>query len=213
MIENNVVYNTDIGVELASEHAGRKTNNIILRNNLIHSNNSPGISIGGYQAGLGTTENCDIVNNTLYNNDTKSTGSGEFQVQYNASNNRFYNNIVYASKQNLFVNSFSTSVANTVTLNNNLYFSPIGASTSEWIWGGKTYAGLTAFQTVSNQDKVSRYADPQFVGAATSNFKVYVASPAVNTGTPLSPAVVGGFDLSFAPRIKGSAIDIGAYEQ
>jgi hypothetical protein len=37
-----------------------------------------------------------VINNTLYGNDTAHTASGEFQMQFNMSNNVFENNIVYA---------------------------------------------------------------------------------------------------------------------
>ena len=43
-----------------------------------------------------------VVNNTLYENDTSATGSGEFQMQWNMADNIFENNIVYAGPRCLF---------------------------------------------------------------------------------------------------------------
>jgi hypothetical protein len=50
------------------------------------------------------------VNNTLFKNDGKNTGSGEFQIQYHATNNVFKNNIVDAGSQALAIHNFTTSV-------------------------------------------------------------------------------------------------------
>src|SRR5207253_504005 len=81
-------------------------------NNLVYAANTTGISIGGYDGTVGGTDHCTIVNNTLFQNDTKNTGSGEFQIQYYATNNVFKNNIVYASSQGLFINNWTSSEPN-----------------------------------------------------------------------------------------------------
>src|SRR5437764_13338825 len=87
VIERNLIHDVDIGIELASEHQGRVTSFVIARNNLVYWSNSVGISIGGYASNVGGTDHCTIGNNTLFQNDTKSTGSGEFQIQYYATSN------------------------------------------------------------------------------------------------------------------------------
>jgi len=84
---------------MASEHSGRNTANVTARNNLVYFGNSAGVSIGGYASKVGGSDHITIVNNTLYKNDGKNTGSGEFQIQYHATNNVFKNNIVYAGAQ------------------------------------------------------------------------------------------------------------------
>ena len=59
------------------------------------------VSIEGYSNTVGGSDHVVIVNNTLYNNNTKNQGA-EFQIQYhsgNASGNIFENNIVYAGSQ------------------------------------------------------------------------------------------------------------------
>jgi len=65
------------------------------------------ISVGGYvQSGTRGSTNITIVNNSLYDNDTQKTGSGEFQIQYRATGILFENNIVYAGAQGLFLHGF-----------------------------------------------------------------------------------------------------------
>src|SRR5690606_38951167 len=68
LIEGNIVYDSDIGIEIASEHKGRATSNIKVRNNLIY-NNVMGLAMGGYDTERGYTENCTVTHNILYHND------------------------------------------------------------------------------------------------------------------------------------------------
>src|SRR5207248_9392556 len=72
VIERNLIHDVDIGIEMASEHQGHVTSFVIARNNLVYSANSIGISIGGYAPNVGGTDHCTIVNNTLFQNDTKN---------------------------------------------------------------------------------------------------------------------------------------------
>ncbi len=103
LIEQNVIHDVDFGIELASEHKDRATSYITARNNLIYHCHTAGVSIGGYAPERGHTDHCTVVNNTLYENDTSATGSGEFQMQWNMADNIFENNIVYAGPRCLIV--------------------------------------------------------------------------------------------------------------
>ena len=144
LIERNSSYNNDIGVELASEHDGKFTANVIARNNLIYRNNVAGVSIGGYSADVGGTSGCKIINNTLFENDVERTFGGEFQIMYNAQGNSFRNNIVYANSQMVFVNYYVASNDTPAVIDNNLYYGPGSASSSEWAWLGTNYVGFAS---------------------------------------------------------------------
>ena len=50
VIESNWMYSNDIGVEAASEHEGKCTCNIVVRNNFIANSNYVGLAFGGYDA-------------------------------------------------------------------------------------------------------------------------------------------------------------------
>jgi hypothetical protein len=211
-IERNIVHNTDLNVELASEHRGKVTSYITLRNNLIYNGNSNGISIGGYGSAQGGTDHCTIVNNTLYNNDIKQTGTGEFQVQYYATNNVFKNNIVYAGSQNLFSNSYTSSVSNPVDADYNLYYSTDQAN-SQWTWNRTNYTGFSAYKSGTGKDAHSIFASPLFISTTMPVFDISSSSPAVNAGINLGTGTVGTSDMAGNPRVANNMINIGAYQK
>jgi parallel beta-helix repeat protein len=210
-IERNIVHNTDFGVEVTSEHANKLSSYVTVRGNLIYANNTAGLSIGGYDASRGGTDHCNLVNNSLYNNDTKGTGAGEFQIQYYSTNNVFKNNIVYAGAQSRFMNGYTST--SDVDTDYNLYFSSGAASSGTWIWKGTSVAGLTLYRSTSGKDAHSSFADPLYVSLTTPDFHVASSSPAVNAGTNLGSSVVGTVDFAGNARVKGANIDIGGYEQ
>jgi hypothetical protein len=212
-IEQNLVHHVDLGIELASEHFGHVASHITARNNVIYADNSNGISIGGFDARRGGTDHCKIVNNTLFGNDTKQTSSGEFQIQFYATNNLFANNIVYATAQALMINNFTTSEAKPAAVDHNLYDSPAGAAGSVWVWEGVSHQGFAKYRTATELDAHSRFADPRFVSTGTPpNFNLMPGSPAEGAGIDLGPAVLGAVDFAGNPRINGGKVDIGAYQ-
>jgi len=212
-IEQNVVHNADLGIELASEHKGHVASYVTARNNIVYDNNANGISIGGYAATEGGTAHCTMVNNTLFANDSKSTGSGEFQIQYYATNNIFENNIVYAGAQGLLVNNYTSTEAKPAALNHNLYFFGGGAADSQFLWDGKSYSGYASYLAKSGQDAKSMFANPQFQSATKHDLDIAAASPARNAGLVLSRSVVGAADIIGNPRVGPGGISIGAYQR
>jgi hypothetical protein len=215
VIERNIIHNTDFGIELASEHFGRDTSHIIARNNLIYSCHTAGISIGGYDEKRGSTHDTVIVNNTLYKNDTWHTGTGEIQMQFYLRNNIFKNNIVYVGDSDQALRSRSGRMepnSPTVTLDDNLYYSPAGENAVKWSLDGKDYASFQEYVKVTGNDRHSKFADPKFIDPAAHNFHLQKDSPAVGSGVNLGPDIVGSEDLDGNPRCTNGKTDQGCYE-
>jgi len=214
VMEQNVVHNTDLGIEMASEHHTRLTSYVTARNNAVYENNSNGISIGGYGKARGGSDHITIVNNTLFDNDTKKTGSGEFQIQWYATNNVFENNIVYAGPQGLMVHNYTKSVADPALLDYNLYYLPAGAGHAVFEWDGKKYKSFAAYQQATGQDAHSGFADPLFANLNTPDLDVQTGSPAIGAAADLSPEVIGTVDIAGNPRVgSGGSVTQGAWEQ
>jgi Bacterial Ig-like domain (group 3)/Right handed beta helix region/Protein of unknown function (DUF1565) len=253
-VEDNLIHNVDYGIEVASEHKicqstgteysssgtiGKGTSPcngryVTVRDNVIYDSNACGISIGGYSNNVGGSAHVVILNNTLYNNNTRNQ-AGEFQIQYHsgkAQGNIFENNIVYAGKQNVWINSFVKPTtwypAPPATLNSNLYYSAAGyAKGTSIFWAGaSSYKSYSAYQSTAAEDADSPNANPLIVnlGATPPDFDITAKSPAVNAGSTSLTCGVGwcnskspnsiydSTDFIGNPRLNGSNIDIGAYE-
>lgn len=208
-IERNTVYATDIGVEVASESAGRLTSGVTVRNNMIYRNRVVGISLGGYDTQRGGTANCVIVNNTLYANDTLKTGTGEINLQYDTRNNIIKNNIFVSNNQGILIgNDYTRNSGNVV--NSNLYY-VAGGGSGTWVWKTMPYDGFAAYRAATGNDGASRFVVPRFVDAAAANFHLQTTSPAINAGENLAAA--GSLDFDGQARIQSGRIDIGADEK
>ncbi|MFC4600690.1 DUF5123 domain-containing protein [Cohnella hongkongensis] len=211
LIEGNFSYNNDIGIEIASEHAGRSTSGITVRNNFVYNNNYTGIAMGGYDTERGSTENCVIVGNTLYKNDTKGLNGGQLLIQYDTKNNIVKNNIMVASSSNyLFYNDYTLNSGNIIDYN--LYDAPGGSSGAKWRWKGVTYTGFSAYKAASGNDANSLFANPAFVNAAAGDLHLTASSPAINAGI-VDLSIIGADDIDGDPRVIGASVDIGADER
>jgi len=214
LIEQNVMHNVDFGIELASEHKDRATSYITARNNRIYHCHTAGVSIGGYAPDRGHTEHSNVVNNTLYENDTSATGSGEFQMQWNMSDNIFENNIVYAGPHCLFTLTRTQVDKNKppALIDHNIYYCAPGAQASTWAGVASTLTGFDKYVESTGNDSHSRFLDPHFIDAATNDFHLQSDSPAIAAGTT-DGVPVGELDLDGSRRVKSGKIDIGCYQK
>ena len=229
--ERNTLYGNDLNIEAASETSGEVSSNVIIRNNLVYAANSCGISVGGYaKSGTGGSTDITIVNNSLYDNDTQKTGSGEFQIQYRATGILFENNIVYTGAEGLFMYGYVSGSG--VTANYNDYYTT--SSTTTFELNGKSYSSFASYKTATGQDKNSVFANPDYLTLTTCkstkesgpptpittcspapNFDISTSSPAENTGNvSLGSADYGTVDFNGNPRVNANGqINMGAFEQ
>ncbi len=214
LIEQNVIHDVDFGIELASEHKDRATSYVIARNNLIYHGHTAGVSIGGYAPERGRTDHCTVVNNTLYDNDTSGTGSGEFQLQWNMADNIFANNIVYAGSRCLMILNKSQAEKSQppAVIDHNLYYCAAGAKASTWIETPATVTGFDKYVESTGNDVHSHFLDPHFVDAAAHDFHLQSDSPAIAAGTT-DAVPVEKMDLQGSPRFKSGSIDLGCYQR
>jgi len=213
LIEQNVIHDVDFGIELASEHQNRATSYITARNNLIYHAHTAGVSVGGYAPERGHTEHCTVVNNTLYDNDTSGTGSGEFQMQWNMADNIFANNIVYAGPRCLMTVNKSKFERNQppVAIDHNLYYCASGPKASTWEESSAHLTGFDNYVQSTGNDRHSHFQDPHFVDPATNDFHLRPDSPAIAAGRTHG-IPVGELDLESSQRVKSGHIDIGCYQ-
>jgi hypothetical protein len=210
IIERNIVHHSNLGIELASEHAGRSTSNITVRNNFIYANTQVGIAFGGYDELRGSTTGCVIVNNTLYNNYTEGDWGAELYIQFDTRNNIVKNNILFANNSKRFIESWSDVMTNNV-VDYNLYFAPGGGTGGTWIWKNVTYSTFAAYQAASGNDANGLAGmDPLLVSISTPDLHLQSTSPAINLGQNLTES--GPLDIDGQTRIQGAAIDLGADE-
>jgi len=214
LIERNVMHDVDFGIELASEHRDRATSYVTARNNLIYHGHTAGISIGGYAPDRGHTDHCIVVNNTLYDNDTSATGSGEFQMQWNMADNIFENNIVYAGPRCLMTLNRSQVDKNSppAIIDHNLYYCARGAQSSAWAGASNTLTGFDQYVEATGNDHHSHFSDPRFIDPTKNDFHLQSDSPALAVGTT-ETIPMGEFDLEGSPRVKSGKIDIGCYQR
>ena len=212
LIEQNVMHDVDFGIELASEHKDRATSYITARNNLIYHSHTAGVSIGGYAPERGHTDHCIVVNNTLYENDTSQTGSGEFQMQWNMADDIFANNIVYAGPHCLIaVNKSQVDKDRPpVNIDHNLYYCTSGSKASLWEESSAHVAGFDNYVQSTGNDTHSRFLDPHFVDPP-KDFHLRSDSPAIAAGTT-DGVKAGELDLEGSPRVKSGKIDLGCYQ-
>ena len=213
LIERNIVHHSNLGVELASEHAGRNTSYITLRNNFFYYNTQTGIAFGGYDKRRGSTENCVIVNNTLYNNFTQGDWGAELYIQFDTRNNIVKNNVIYANSFKRYIESWSAVMTANV-VDRNLYFAPGGGSSGTWIWKGVTYTTFTSYQSASGNDLASLIGlDPLLVNPAAGDLHLNTGSPAIDAGENLPSIQMGTLDIDGDPRLINGTVDIGADEK
>jgi hypothetical protein len=184
-IERNKVDNCDIGIELASEHRGKSTSGITVRNNFVSRSYQGNLEMGGYAANKGNAVNCVLVNNTTYQG-----AGGEIVVQNNCSGITIKNNILVRTDASVgYIVQWGKNNTG-MTINNNLYFG--GSTTSPGAW----------------PDTAALFADPQLLNGYL-DMHIKSTSPAIDRGVSVD---AGTLDIDGQPRIQGVAIDLGADE-
>lgn len=233
-VERNHVFACNFGIEIASEHAGCKTDYIVAKNNLLHHNHLAGLAMGGYDEHRGIAENCLISNNIFYQNDTTGGHVGQIYLQFYVRKNKFLNNIVWAggTGREALVHRPESQAATVAQkefspdnlFGYNLYYAN-GGSVANIIFSFVTAGESKNFtlpvwqaQHQSGADAASVVANPRFltstpgVTSPAKSFALTSASPAVNSGSPDLTPPAGELDILGNPRNRAGRVDRGADE-
>ncbi len=160
LIAHNIVSQSDLAIETASEHAGLNSTRVRVESNLVYANNVVGLSIGGYDSLRGGTLNCTFVGNILYQNDQTHSGTGEIQMQYKAVGNTFINNIVVGASQGsnkpaVIVSDAKLGGASENTFQSNAYY--VATSAANFAYAGASYLSFAAWQSGTGFDTHSTF--------------------------------------------------------
>lgn len=210
IIERNTSHDNGRGYEIGCEQQGHTTSGILLRNNVSYHNREAGIGVGGYDfPNTGKVVNCEVRNNTFYNNDILNTTDGELLIEY--TENCIVRHNVF-SATNAFNRLLTARLNSTgLTLDYNLYHHAAGSSMVIVDWNGTIYNGFAGYQSGSGKDANSPFGNPLFTNAGSANFEPQPGSPVINAGTPGFSAASGETDYAGNTR-QINTIDIGAYE-
>ena len=206
VVERNVTWRNDVGIEVNAIQPGSLASGITLRNNFVSGNQRAGMSVGASDPLKGSVQNCRVLNNTVAFNDRRRTGAGELRLLA-GSGNVVANNIIAARAGSLLLNSDPAAGAN--TLNYNLYFAP-GAG--RFRWSRSTVVGFDRLRAASGQDLNSLFADPLLARPSRLDLHLAPGSPAANAGDPAFLPADGEADIDGQSRLLGGRVDIGADE-
>ncbi len=213
VVERNRVHHADIGIEVGCEHAGREATRVTVRSNVLWRNWVTGIAFGGYDETVGRTTDTTITGNTLWENDTTESGTGEMMVQRARSVTLRENLLVTTGQAIGWTNEFGAEDTVDVVFRDDLVFSPGGVDTS-FTWHGTEYTGLAELQSETGQEEDTIARDPRLMapGAAEPDFHLAPGSPAIDGGDPGDLPPADATDMDAEGRLGGNALDLGADE-
>jgi hypothetical protein len=202
-IHHNTVRNVGLGSQRVGIYIDAWTEyqyNIDVYNNLVYDNAGQGIIAASEGGGL--LENVNIYNNVVHNSGYDWGGIGVAPWSTTSSTTHpirsinFVNNTVYACNGGGIVIN-NPEVENILIRNNVLYQSgqPLNIDSSV------PQSQLTIDHNLTN--------DPQFMDAATNDFRLQATSPAIDAG---SADGAPAFDFDDKNRPVGYSYDVGAYE-
>ncbi len=204
LLTNNIICNSQYGIEIGSEEKQESypVKNIVVRNNLVSSNLTCGIRVGGYETNAtGYVYSTKIYNNTII--DSSDGESGNITIS-KVDGIDFRNNIIYSTANKpLIISDMNTSYVKNLTFKNNYIFVK-NLSVDKYEFGlyNTNQDGLDAFNTLTGGNNIT--GEIEF----DSNYRV-LSGVTINAGDDTADS--GSYDLGLNSRVVGS-IDIGCYE-
>ncbi|MFD0964627.1 beta strand repeat-containing protein [Pseudofulvibacter geojedonensis] len=166
-------------------------------------------SAGWFRAyGSNSTYNCNLVNNTYYNNTQLGTSSGlnnfnrsvvgmgytSGTLNADVSNCIFWGNTTSGGVTAKSIAQIHTNLGQNITVSNSI--------------------GQDAFSTISSSNLTNvSSADPLFTNTSNADFTLQTSSPAIDSGNGAKVPAGITTDLAGNPRFYNGAVDMGVYEK
>jgi hypothetical protein len=203
--EKSVIYNNRLNGGKNGIYLSAGVNYEKIYNNYI-SNSDNGLYVSASSSSVG-----ELYFNSFYNAVNNLYFYSSSSAYWKIKNNILYNTSTSASNACIRVGSAITFLA----CNNNLYYSPNGASVG--IYNAVNYATLTTWKAIdhadetTNGDENSVYGNPLYVNVSQNNLDIISSSPAASSGaaisgitkdiynlTRLTPPFIGAQELLFS---------------
>lgn len=214
VLERNIIYSNDYGITIGCETPDKSSSSIIVRNNLVHSNNKSGISIGGYKESVGVVKDSYIYNNLSYlNNVFESSSHAELSLKKTDGKIEVYNNIFYQSKSKdkstpIILHIFDNSE---LDMDYNLFYSDDGIYKATFETREDIIKGFNNYRISSGYDSNSIFADPLLFIKNNVDIIYNKNTPIIDLGNPYHQ-YKGDIDLNKKERSINDLFDLGPIE-
>lgn len=214
ILERNIIYSNDYGLTIGCETEDRTSSNITVRNNLVHSNNKSGISIGGYKESVGLVKDSYIYNNLSYaNNEFGSSSHAELSLKKTDGKIKIYNNIFYQAKTKdkkipIILHIFDNDK---LDMDYNLFYSNDSIYNTAFETTDDILLGFNNYRITTGYDSNSVYSDPLLTIENGTKISYEKNTPVVDLGNPYHQ-YKGDVDLNKNERSINNLFDAGPIE-
>lgn len=215
-VEQNRVFECNVGIHLGCEALGAIAEYDTARNNVVYNNDKWGIGMGGTD---GMVRYSSLINNSSYYNNGSYCGMyycnfGEICLQ-KVNNSSILNNMCYVRYQAanaVFMKWEYPAQTTAMSINYNSYYTPDAPTSGLKFVSATTVLDYNQYRTQTGQDANAVVANPQLFNPTLPHPELHLNenSPLINTALDINAA--GQTDYDQNPRKIGGRRDIGAYE-
>jgi parallel beta-helix repeat protein len=158
-IEDNVVTQSDLGIEVGAENRGTVASGIVVRRNVIFKNDKAGLVFGGYDTKRGRVRDCIFEGNQFYQNTQHAKPQGELWIQH-ASGNTVRDNFFWVTEKKPMALIVRGAGENTV--DGNTWFTTSGEESLRYQVGEAHGTTFTTWQSTTSWDAKGKFERWEF---------------------------------------------------